>query len=282
MKGGLVAALHAARALRRSGVAVPGEVVLQSVVSEEDGGLGTFAALERLGGALDAAIVAEPSQLDVVVAQAGALTFRGEVRGRAAHAAFRLEGDSAIDRYVEVHARLTALERERNTEVAHPRMRELELPYPILVGRLNAGTWSSTVPDRLVFEGRLGVKVGESPGEARAALEAAVGDLAEIAWTGGAFASGSTPEGHPLTRAVAGAVRDVTGRAPRLLGVPYGADLRLFTERGIPCVICGPGDVRLAHATDEHVPVDELVAAAAALAVATLRVLRGQADSACS
>src|SRR5262249_53283538 len=95
MKGGLVAALHAPRAIGRSGVELGGEAVLQSVVSEEDGGLGTFDAVRRLGGA-DAAIIPEPTRLELVCAQAGALTFAGVVAGRGAHAAFRLEGESAI------------------------------------------------------------------------------------------------------------------------------------------------------------------------------------------
>ena len=80
-------------------------VVVQCVSSEEDGGLGTFAELER-DAAFDAALIPEPTGFDVVCAQAGALTFRGVVHGRAAHAAHRLEGVSAIDRYVAVHRAL--------------------------------------------------------------------------------------------------------------------------------------------------------------------------------
>ena len=47
-------------------------------------------------------------------------------------------------------------------------MRALELPYPLLVGRLEAGEWSSSVPDRLRFEGRAPVRVGEDVAAARA------------------------------------------------------------------------------------------------------------------
>src|ERR671914_1771079 len=168
MKGAVVAALHALAAVRAAGVPAP-TVVLQCVGSEEDGGLGTFAALER-DSAFDAALIPEPTGFDVVCAQAGALTFRGVVPGRAAHAAHRLAGCSAIDRYVAVHAALAEHERRVNAGVAHPLMRELALPYPLLVGRVAAGEWSSQVPDRLEFEGRLGVRVGEDPRAARAAF----------------------------------------------------------------------------------------------------------------
>ena len=272
MKGGLVAGLHALRAIHASGVQLAGEAVLQSVVSEEDGGLGAFDAIRRIGHA-DAALILEPTGLDVVCAQAGALTFTGTVRGKAAHAAARLEGVSAIDRYLPIHERLRTLEDERNRDVAHPQMRELRLPYPILVGRLVAGEWSSTVPDRLVFEGRFGVRVGEQIEDARTVLEGALGGLCELEWTGGQFASGETPHDHPAAQAALAAASDVRGVTARVIGVPWGADMRLYCAAGIPCVMCGPGGVELAHAVDERVEVEQLVAAARIAALFVLRSL---------
>ena len=272
MKGAVVALLHAAAALR--GLGGP-EVVVQCVSSEEDGGLGTFAELER-DAAFDAALIPEPTGFDVVCAQAGALTFRGVVQGRSAHAAHRLEGCSAIDRYVRVHAALAAHERRVNAGVEHPLMRELRLPYPLSVGRVMGGDWSSQVPDRVEFEGRLGVPVGEEVGAARAGLEAAVAAAlddgeppAEIAWTGGSFAPAETPPAHPWVRAVTGAFEAELGRGVRASGVPWGADMRLFTARGIPCTMAGTPGIELAHAVDERVPLAELTT----LARAIVRVL---------
>jgi acetylornithine deacetylase len=269
MKAGVVAALHALAALRASGATAP-EVVLQCVGSEEDGGLGTFAALER-DDRFDACLIPEPTGFSVVCAQAGSLTFRGTVRGRAAHAAVRLEGRSAIDRYVAVHAALAAHEARINADVAHPAMRALRLPYPVSVGRLSAGEWSSSVPDRLEFEGRLGVRVGEDPAAARTALESAVRAAdgedppVEIAWTGGAFASGETDPAHPWVERVRAAVAAERGAAP-LAGVPWGADMRLFTARGIPAVMVGTPGIELAHAVDERVGVDDVASLARIIA----------------
>jgi acetylornithine deacetylase len=256
MKGGVVAAVHALAAIARTAGAARGEVVLLVVGSEEDGGLGTFAALER-DARFDAALVAEPTGFDVVCAQAGALTFTGVVRGVGAHAALRLEGASAIDRYIPVHQAIAAHERAVNADVEHPLMRALELPYPISIGRLEAGTWSSAVPDRLTFEGRVGVRVGETPAQARAALEAAIPG-AEITWTGGAFAPGETPADHPWVRHVRAAAAVDGAAPPALVGVPYGTDMRLFTARGIPAVLCGTGGIEGAHAVDERVAEADL------------------------
>jgi acetylornithine deacetylase len=280
MKGAVVAALHALGALRAAGVKTP-EVVLQAVASEEDGGLGTFAALER-DAAFDAALLPEPTGFRVICAQAGALTFRGVVRGRAAHAAERLEGCSAIDRYVRVHAALAAHEATVNTDVTHPLMRELRLPYPLLVGRVAGGEWSSMVPDRLEFEGRLGVPVGADLKSAREALQAAVDAALDdgeppcaLVWEGGAFAPGETPVDHPWVSVVRGAVRDELGREAVAAGVPYGADMRQFTARGIPAVMVGTAGIELAHAVDESVSVAELVVVARAVIRAVLRFGNG-------
>ena len=248
MKGGVVAALHA---LAMSEPAPDAQVVLLAVGSEEDGGQGAFAALER-DARFDACVIPEPTGFDVVCAQAGALTFSGVVRGRAAHAALRLAGDSAIDRYVQVHERIAAHERVLNAEVAHPLMRELALPYPVVVGRIAGGAWSSSVPDRVAFEGRLAVRVGEDPAAARAAFAAALGDGVELAWTGGQFASADTPADAPIAQLVAAA------SGGRVAGVPWGADMRLFTARGIPTVMVGTGGLERGHAVDERVAVADV------------------------
>jgi acetylornithine deacetylase len=267
MKGAVVALLHALAALRAAGAPTP-EIVLQCVSSEEDGGLGTFAALER-DAAFDAALIAEPTGWDVVCAQAGALTFRCVVPGRTAHAAHRLEGCSAIDRYVRVHVALADLEARMNRGVEHPLMRDLELPYPLLVGRAAGGTWSSQVPDRVEAEGRIGVPIGADAASVRAALEdtvaAALDDgeaSAEVRWTGGAFLPAETAADHPWAVRVAAAVSAERGVPARVAGVPWGADMRLFAARGIPCVMAGTTGIERAHAVDEWVAVDELVAVA--------------------
>jgi acetylornithine deacetylase len=265
MKGAVVAALHALAAVNGQTAAA---MVLVAVCSEEDGGLGAFAALER-DAAFDACLIPEATGFDVVCAQAGALTFEGVVPGVAAHAAHRREGVSAIDRYLPVHAALAEHERALNSDVEHPLMRALELPYPLLVGRLEAGEWSSSVPDRLRFEGRAPVRVGEEVEAARAAVEAVVAGAcpdARLSWLGGQFAPGETDPGHPFVALVRGALAAEAGREPKLAGVPWGADMRLWTTRGIPTVMAGTPGIELAHAVDERVRVDDLVTLAHAIA----------------
>ena len=264
MKASVVAALHALAAARDDSPTV----VLQCVASEEDGGLGTFAALER-DAAFDACLIPEPTSFDVVCAQAGALTFRATLRGRAAHAAMRLEGRSALDRYLAAHLALQAHERALNRDVAHPAMRALALPYPLSVGRIEGGEWSSSVPDRVTVEGRLGVPLGAALEDCRADFEAVLDDgespPVEIAWTGGAFAPAETDPEHPWVRRVFDAVRAERGSAG-VAGVPWGADMRHYTARGIPACMVGTSGIELAHAVDERVPIAEVEALARIIA----------------
>lgn len=267
MKGGVVAILHALGALRAAGTAPACTPELLAVSSEEDGGLGAFAAL-RADADYAACVITEPTGFDVVCAQAGALTFTGVVHGRAAHAAHRLQGVSAVDRYVPIHRALHALEAELNRDVADPLMARLALPYPVNVGRVRAGRWSSSVPDRLEFEGRVPVRVGETVAQARATVEAAVAaadPTVEMAWTGGQFGACATDAAHPLARATGAAVRAERGVGGQPAGVPWGADMRLFVARGIPAVMCGTAGIEISHAVDEHVRVDEVVALARTL-----------------
>lgn len=266
MKGGVAAALHALAALHRSGAAGAWDPVLLAVASEEDGGLGAFAALE-VDADWDACVITEPTGFEVVCAQAGAITFRGVVRGTAAHAAYRREGVSAIDRYVPVHAALAGLEARLNADVADPLMAALELPYPVSIGRVEAGTWSSTVPDHLVFEGRAPVLVGQSVADAREAVERAIaeavtdgGPAVEVTWSGASFASARTPPLDPVPQLVLRATRAERGDAVPA-GVPWGADMRLFSRRDIPTVMVGPTPIAM-HGVDERVRLDDVVATA--------------------
>ncbi len=279
MKGGVAAILAAVRALRASGqlALLAGELVVALVPSEEDGGQGTLAAI-RAGATGDMAIIPEPSMLDVVIAHAGAITFRLAVPGRAAHASKRREGVSALDNLQTIVRALGADEAWRNGEESDPLMTALGLPYPTIVGTVHGGEWASTVMDLVVAEGRYGVRLGQTPEEAFADLQFAVAAAcdaddflrdhpARLELTGARFGSSRVPADHELPTALARVAKQVTGRKPSLVGVPYGADMRLFIDVGeTPCVMFGPGDVRLAHGADERVPLDEVEACARVLA----------------
>ena len=285
MKGGLAAAIHAVDAVMRSGVALNGRVVVTPVIGEEDGGSGTLAALEK-GITADGCIVPEPTELSVVPASAGALSFRVRLRGLSAHGAMREEGVSAIERLPVVHRALLDLERVRNSRDVDPLFGWLKLPYAICAGRVQGGDWPSSEADWLELEGRYGIAPGEDLAAARAEFESAVAHAAEtdewlrdhpptVEWWGGQFVPGRTDLDAEIVTATCKALEEATGRDAVVRGMPYGCDLGLLDRVGrIPTVVFGPGDVRAAHRPDEHVPVADLVDCARAIAVAIVRFLR--------
>lgn len=279
MKGGCAAILAAARALVESGAAdsLDGEVVLAFVPSEEDGGQGMLAAI-RAGITGDMAIITEPTDLDIVIAHAGALTFRLTVPGKAAHASMRREGVSALDKLMVLVRALETDETERNAAETDPLMRALGLPYPTMVGMVQGGDWASTVMDKVVADGRYGVALGETWRDAEARLRGVIEAAAAadpflrehpptIEFVGGKFSSARVPADDPLPVSLRTVVEATLGRRPSLLGEPYGADMRLLVNEGrTPTVIFGPGHVLRAHVADEAVPLDDVVSCARVLA----------------
>lgn len=285
MKGGLMAALYAIKAIKDAGVSINGSLMIQSVIGEEDGGIGTFASLLR-GHIGDAAIVCEPTRLNLIPAQAGALTFTVRVPGKSAHASVRLEGVSAVEKYLDIHRALIQLEEERNSAVEHPLLGKLTLPYALSIGRIQAGNWSSSVPEELIFEGRIGVAMGEESAAARRHFEQTLNNVAgadpwlhdhplEIVWSGGQFDPAEIPMDHSLVKLCGQCMFDLTGREPEIEGAPYGSDLRLLINEGrFPALLFGPGDVRVAHMPGEHVRVEEVILAARAYILAAIRYLQ--------
>lgn len=286
MKGGLCCALFAVRALQAAGVALAGRVLIHSVIGEEDGGLGTLAAIRR-GHTGDSAIVLEPTELVIAPAQAGAFNFRVTVPGQAAHGALRAEGVDPIGKFMPIYAALQDLERRRNARPRHPLYADQDLPFALCIGTVRAGVWASTVAESLTFEGRFGVAVDEDSEAARSELAGALAEAAArdpwlcdhppaLEWWGGQFAPAVIAADHPIVTTLSAAHRAVTGKDATVRGMPYGADMRLLVnEGGTPAVLYGPGDVRRAHAPDEFVDIEDLTVATRALVLTILRYCGG-------
>ncbi len=282
MKAGVAANVAALAAVKKAGIILRDTLAMHFVIGEEDGGLGAFGTLRR-GHTGRACIISEPTSGTLTTANAGALTFTVEVPGLATHASTSYAGWSAIDSYVAIHRGLQELQERRNHTV-EPMLSEYPVAYPISVGRLRAGDWSSSVPDLLVAEGRMGTGIAEEPSAARAELELQVATTAaqdpylrdhppRVTWSGGQFAGGRLPQGHSLGVVVSGAHADATAASPpRERGAPYGSDLRLYQAANIPTLHYGPGEVSLAHGPNESVPIRELLTVTQVLVLSILRI----------
>lgn len=270
MKSGLSAALFAMQALQQLAFEPEHDILFESVIGEETGGLGTLTTIVK-GYAADAAIVLEPTSLALCPVQAGALNFRLTVPGRATHACMKNAGVSAIEKFYPLLQALNELDRRRHASYRNPLYEDPNNVAPLSVGTVAGGAWHSTVPEELVAEGRYGVFPGESLAAAKKAFAETLREAAQhdpwlrdhpptLEWVEGQFEPGETPVTEPLVRTLASAHQQVTGAGPKFRGVTYGSDLRLFTNHArIPAVLYGPGNIVHAHAANEFVSLEEVV-----------------------
>ncbi len=271
MKAGMAAVWEAVRAVLAVDGIKKGRLTIASVCGEEDGGLGTFGLIQA-GVRADVCIIAEPTSLAIVPANAGALTFRLTVLGKAIHASRKSEGVSAFEKFLPIHEALQKLELERNAD-PDALFERWNFPFALSIGTIHAGDWSSSVPGKLVAEGRIGVRPDETVEQAKQTLERVIADMCAVdpwlaahpilvEWPGGMFAPGNTDILSAPVQMLQRAHNDQNGSDPQIYGAPYGSDLRLWNRAGVPTVQYGPGDVTYAHTADEFVDLDETFAAA--------------------
>ncbi len=242
----------------------PCALTLVASVDEEAGGSGVK-RLVASGVTADAAVVGEPTSLEVVRAHRGGTFWRIRTLGTAAHSSMPQRGDNAIFRMTDL-VRVLRREFERRLQ---GRVHPLVGPSTFSAGAIHAGTSVNMVPDRcdLVFERR------SLPGEAIDDIERELFDVIELARAEHAGLRVEversevvaepldTPEDAAIVRAVRAAAEAVVGDSV-VTGAPYGSDGGVLAEAGIPSVLCGPGDIAYAHSADEWVPAAELVQAA--------------------
>jgi acetylornithine deacetylase len=246
-------------------------VVLACTVNEEHGFSGAKglcqlwkkAPSEFLHSAPDAAIVAEPTELKIVVAHKGMVRWRCHTHGRAAHSSNPALGDNAIYRMARVVELL-----ERYAREVLPRQGEHPLcGRPTLsVGTIAGGSGVNTVPDGCTIEIDHRLLPGDDPQTAwRRTIDyvsAQLGDAAAVQHIEHEpplmHSGGLSDEANgALADRLAVAIHEVTGTAGRI-GVPFGTDAAVFSAAGVPTVVFGPGSIEQAHTADEWIALDQL------------------------
>ena len=261
MKGGIAAMCTAAWRAARTGTS--GEVIIAAVVDEEFESVGTR-ALVNAGVTAEAAIVTEPTGLAICPAHKGFAWADVEVRGVAAHGSRYDIGVDAIALASLVVADMEAYQQR----VLSGRHHELLGRPSLHASFIRGGTGLSTYPDRCTVQFERRTIPGESAANFTAELEEAVlrvrAARPELDATVSAGFS-QRPNEVPVTHAIVGALESALarqGRPARVEGLSCWTDAAILTTAGIPAVCFGPGDIAVAHAREEFVPVNEVTAAA--------------------
>jgi acetylornithine deacetylase len=262
-KAGLAAMLHAMASLKEEGIVPPCEVWLAAVVDEEYSYRGVVKLCEGLTA--DAAIVAEPTELRLVVASKGVLRWRIRVRGKAAHSSKPHLGVNAINHMARLILALEKDEASLATKV-HP----LAGAATCNVGVISGGVQVNFVPDECVIEIDRRLLPGERAIDALTNYQSLLDDLARRhpGFIAEMEAPMLTDEGldTPVDAAPAllgGEILREMGLDGAPAGVPFGSDASKLSRQGVPSLVFGPGSIDRAHGAVEYVEIDEVLKAEA-------------------
>lgn len=269
MKASLSAMIMAAEVIKSCDIKLKGDLILQSVVDEEGGGNGTLACVER-GYKADAAIVGEPTQLNIQPAHMGFMFHEIKVSGMSIHSSQLWNGVNAIDKAIKIYQSLQELEHQWLMTERHP----LLPPPTINLGEIEGGIAGSVVPGSCTLKTCLHYlpKAGQSFEDTRNEVSGQVHRAIMNAAQADSWLSEHPPEieiyqeGFPFETAVDHSVveemskiiRSVFNREAIIEGMPAGCDARLLSQFGLtPTIIVGCGDAKQSHTIDEYVSVSE-------------------------
>lgn len=283
MKGGVASMMMAVEALLRAGVKPAGAVTVGTVVDEEAGGMGALDFIDH-GYRADACILTEPTSLGIAPLCRGILWGKLIIHGRSGHIempqAHWKQGGAvdAIDKaslYLDQFTRLNADWAQRKL---HPL---LPLPCQIYVAQLEAGEYPTAYAnkaeitfnaqylpserDELLMGGNVKQEI-EQFIRSVAATDAWLSENPpEIEWMVDADCA-ETEASHPFVQTCVESLHEI-GEEGKIEGLCFHTDMGWPVNVGIPTINFGPGDPRLAHHSDEFVPVEEVIAATKMIAL---------------
>jgi acetylornithine deacetylase len=279
MKSGVAAMTMAVMLLKRLGIQLKGDVLLEYVVDEERTGLGTLACVER-GYTADGGICCETSDLEIMPACIGRMWFTVKLKGKPAGISARWEGVSSIEKAYKIIQAVDDLEKMRFEDLHHPLYPDNRGALPCTVTMIRAGTFPSITPEDAVLRGSFGLMPYEDPVMVKQQLCEQIDRICqsdpwlrhhppEVTTEGGYVAAGAEiPIDHPIMQVMQSNFQQALNRQPVISGRMGAADTRFLIRSGhTPTVIFGPGVTAQMHAMNENVPVKNLVEATKVIAL---------------
>ncbi|MGH2753843.1 MAG: M20 family metallopeptidase, partial [Actinomycetota bacterium] len=267
------AAIEAVALLRAAGTRFDGTLELALVADEETMGFkGAAHLVEEQIIKPSVAVVGEPTSVQVVRAQRGAAWFRIATRGVAGHGSAPERGVSAIRHMAEIVFRLE----ETLPDVAH----DLLGGPTVSVGTIRGGEKVNIIPASCLIEVDRRTIPGETEASVRASIEAAV-ELArdrfpdidasiELAFSAMPF---EVPPDAVLVKEAVEAIGEAVGAPGEIIGFRGASDARFLADTGADVIVCGPGQIELAHTARESIDLEELEHATLAYALLFGRLL---------
>jgi acetylornithine deacetylase len=270
MKGSLAAMAAAVKALQDAGAELEGDLIVTAVADEEHLSMGSEALLEEFTA--DAAIVTEPTDLQLVRAHRGFIWYAARTLGRAAHGSRYNEGIDANMRMGRFLAALDELEQDLRRRNPHPLVGTPSLHAPVIAGGTAISTYSASC--ELKIERR--TAPGETTVQATGEIQAIIDRLAaqDPTFKADIEVTAARPpfEIDAEAAIVQSAARAIERRMKKPAvhgGASFWSDAALFAAAGIDTILLGPTGAGL-HSAEEYVDLGSLADLAFILAETAL------------
>lgn len=284
MKGGVAAMVSAVEALTALKVPLSGDIMLQTVVNEEHAGGGALGIVAD-GYTADAAIVTEPAGPGgnvILNGNGGGVYWEVRIKGHETHAGSRWQnnkpfGISAIEKAALVVDSLISLEKGLNKE---------KTMMSLCIGTIKGGTYATATAAECVINGVAYFSPGLGTGKdgivkVKKMLKEAVLNVDDewlksnppvIKFQHYDDAYMLPADKQDIKTLTEDAIRDVIGKEPVITQLGGGCDARHFGNQGnIPAIVYGPGDIKMAHSTDEYISLNDYIKSIKVLAVTIYR-----------
>lgn len=264
-KAGIVSMAYALVALKRSGLPLPGDVVLAAVVGEEYESCGTQHFVKH-GPKTDFGVVSEPTGLGIGIAHKGIEWMSVRIPGRSIHSSVSEKGVNAIKRANQLMNLITQALEARLQSRLHP----LVGKSLVNLGRIVGGEQPNVVPGECELQLERRYLPGESLDSVYAELQELVDrcqlpDYPELNLEMSTMPYSKrcarvpldTPADSPIVSALK-AAGDRVGQSLEVVGLPYWCDAAVMARAGIPTVVFGPGDISQAHSANENASLNSV------------------------
>jgi len=251
---------------------IKGKCIFTAVCDEEHAGIGSrhVASTTRY----DAAVIGEPTELGIGIAQPGGMKFRIKTLGKSTHGCTPYAGVNAIEKMVKLIRRLPETIDTYNDLIGYPTLN---------IGQINGGTDPSIVPDmcRITCDRRLlpDEDANNVLGRIEALIQAMTNEdsqfKAELEKPFLGPVSGfELSKDEPIVRVLSSSYKSVTGNEAAIIGTPYGADGMYLYQKGTPSITFGPGNIVDAHTKDESIDIESVIMASKIYALTIMEFCR--------
>jgi acetylornithine deacetylase len=296
MKGGIGALVYAIECIQRADISLKGDIQIHSVIDEEAGNLGALCVIDR-GYTADGCVIPEPTDLGVQPKHKGVLWLRVEVRGRSGHAQMaqpHWRDGGAVSAIKKTMFLLESLERLNNEWSGHgemlPRSDKIDpdklLSTPaICPGVIHGGVNPHIIPEECLFRSDIQYLPLEADDEGMGSkvqkeIETYLQYVFQsdpwlktnkpnLIWESDAE-SAEIPLSHPFLKTIIHSLKAI-GQKSELTGLVSCCDMNKYVNVAhIPTIIYGPGHMDQAHAVDEFIELDKVIATTKGLAAIIL------------